>query len=74
MVHGSEYVVFDYLTSTTQWFVQTKCSDGMFWDWIEKLQFITDQVPMNLTKAYIAFFRSRFGAKNARCIYGSDAT
>ncbi len=74
VVAGSEYVVFDYLTNSTQWFVQTKCSDGLFWDWIEKLQFITDQVPTMLTKVYVAFFRSRFGAKNARCIYGSDAT
>jgi len=74
VVAGSEYVVFDYLTNATQWFVQTKAADGLFWDWIEKLQFITDQVPTMLTKVYVAFFRSRFGTKNARAIYGSAAT
>ena len=74
VIKGFKVQVFDYLTSNTRWFAQTHNSDGLFWDWIQKAQFITDQVPLNLQKVYIAYFRSRIGCVNFRGILGSAAS
>lgn len=74
VIKGTKFQVFDYLGSSTRWFAQTNASDGLFWDWIEKTQFVTDQVPMLMQKVYIAFFRARWGCVNFRALYGSAAT
>ncbi len=77
VVSGTDYEVFDYLGSSTRWFALTNAMDkenGLFFDWIEKQQFITDQVPIMLQKVFIAYFRARYGIKDWRHIYGSAAT
>jgi phage major head subunit gpT-like protein len=74
VIKGLKVEVFDYLSSSTRWFIQTKNDNGLFWDWIEKTQFITDQVPLNLQKVYVAFFRSRVGCVDWRGIFGSNAS
>lgn len=74
VVKGTGYVAFDYLGSTTHWFALTDNSNGLFWDWIEKPQFLTDQVVLMLQKAYVAFFRARYGCVDFRAIYGSAAS
>jgi hypothetical protein len=77
VISGTDYQVFDYLGSSTRWFAETNASDkenGLFWDWIEKTQFITDQVPIMLQKVFIAYFRARYGIKDWRHIYGVAAT
>lgn len=76
VVSGTDYVIFDYLGSSTRWFAGTNASDkenGLFWDWIEKTQFITDQVPIMLQKVFIAYFRGRYGIKDWRHIFGVNA-
>ncbi len=76
VVAGTDYQVFDYLGSSTRWFGLTDADNaelGLFFDWIEKTQFITDQVPLNLQKVFIAYFRARFGIKDWRHIFGSNA-
>jgi hypothetical protein len=75
LVKGTEVKMFDYLGSSTRWFAETDRKDnGLFWDWIEKPQFITDQVVLMLQKVYVSFFRARFGCGDWRQIYGSAAT
>jgi hypothetical protein len=78
IVQGTGVQVFDYLGNSTRWFVQTDGTDesnlGLFWDWIEKPNFITDQVVLMLQKVYVAFFRARFGCGDWRDIFGSAAT
>lgn len=75
IVKGTKVTVFDYLGSSTRWFAKTnKTKNGLFWDWIEKPQFITDQQVMMLQKIYVSFFRARFGCGDWRVIYGSAAT
>lgn len=73
-VKGMDVEPFDLLSSSTRWFAITDEEMGLFWDWIEKLQFITDQVPLNLQKVYVAYFRGRYGCQNARAVYGSNAS
>jgi hypothetical protein len=46
----------------------------LFWHWIEKPQFITDQVVLMLQKVYVSYFRGRYGIVDWRHIYGSNAT
>lgn len=75
VVKGTKVFMFDYLGSSTRWFAKTNFSEkGLFWDWIEKPTFITDQVVLMLQKVYVTFFRSRFGCVDWRVIYGSAAT
>jgi hypothetical protein len=77
VVQGTTVKRFDYLSSATRWFAETSAPDkemGLFWDWIEKVKFVTDQVPMNLQKVYIAYFRARYGIKDWRHIFGVAAT
>lgn len=77
LVAGTKVIVFDYLGSSTRWFAQTNAADkenGLFWDWIEKTQFVTDQVPIMMQKVFIAYFRARYGIKDWRHIYGVAAT
>lgn len=77
LVAGTDVIVFDYLGSSTRWFAHTSAADkenGLFWDWIEKVQFITDQVPIMLQKVFIAYFRARYGIKDWRHIFGVAAT
>lgn len=77
VVAGTDYEVFDYLGSSTRWFAGTNAMDkenGLFFDYIEKLQFITDQVPLMLQKVFIAYMRIRYGIKDWRHIYGVAAT
>ena len=74
VISGTKVMPFDYLGSATRWFAKTDNGDGLFWDWIEKEQFITDQVVLMLQKVYVAFFRARYGCVNYRDIFGSAAT
>lgn len=77
VVSGTDVIRFDYLGSATRWFAKTSATDkenGLFWDWIENVQFITDQVPMNLQKVFIGYFRARYGIKDWRHIFGVAAT
>jgi len=74
VISGTKVMPFDYLGSSTRWFAKTDNSNGLFWDWIEKEQFITDQVVLMLQKVYVAFFRARYGCVDYRDIYGSAAT
>lgn len=77
VMHGTSAVVFDYLDSSTKWFAQTDQPDpemGLFWDWIEKVKFITDSPALLLQKVYVAYFRARYGIVDWRHIYGVAAT
>lgn len=75
VVKGTTVKVFDYLGSSTRWFAETNQKErGLFWHWIEKPQFLTDQVVLNLQKVYVSFFRGRYGIIDWRHIYGSAAT
>lgn len=78
VVKGTGVQVFDYLGSATRWFVTTngvsKDAPGLFWDWIEKKTFVSDQVVLMLQKVFIAYFRARFGCGDWRGIFGSAAT
>lgn len=74
VIKGTKVLNFDYLGSATRWFAKTDNTNGLFWDWVEKEQFITDQVVLMLQKVYVAFFRARYGCVDFRGIYGSAAT
>jgi hypothetical protein len=75
VVNGRKQITFDYLGSPTRYFALTDSdTDGLFWDWIEKVQFLTDQVPMMLQKAYVTYFRARYGCVDPRNIFGVAAT
>lgn len=75
VVKGTKFLVIDRMVSQTRWFAEMNAKEnGLFWDWIEKTQFVTDQVPMNLQKAYIAYFRQRHGCVDWRHMFGSAAT
>jgi len=74
VIKGTKVAEFDYLGSNTRWFAKTDNTRGLFFDWIEKEQFITDQVVLMLQKVYVAFFRCRYGIVDFRGIYGSAAT
>lgn len=68
---------FDFLVSQSKWFVTAKNLPsggmGLFWLWRERLQYVTDNIPMNLQKAYIAYFRAMWGCDDFRAIFGSNA-
>jgi hypothetical protein len=72
-IAGTKVLPMDYLTSTTRYFAKTDDPRGLFWDWIQKKTFITDQVVLNLQKVYISFFRSRVGIVDVRGIFGVNA-
>lgn len=75
LVSGTKVKMFDYLGSSTRWFAETdRKKNGLFWDWIEKPEFITDQVVLLLQKVYLSYFRARFGCGDWRHIYGVAAT
>lgn len=74
VIKGTKVMPFDYLGSSTRWFAKTDNGNGLFWDWIEKEQFITDQVVLMLQKVYVAFFRARYGCVDFRDLFGSAAT
>ena len=65
---------FDYLSSSTRWFAKTDNMRGLFWDWIKKPTFVTDQVVLMLQKVYVAWFRARYGIEDVRGILGSNAS
>ncbi len=73
VVNGKKFMVFDYLTNTTRWFVQTDADNGFYWDWREKPQFERDNVALLMQAVYIAFFRAMWGAEDPRCAYSSNA-
>lgn len=74
VVSGTKVFNFDYLGSATRWFAKTDNNNGLFWDWIEKPQFLTDQVILMLQKTYVSFFRGRYGCVDFRDVFGSAAT
>lgn len=74
VIKGTKVMPFDYLGSNSRWFAKTDNGNGLFFDWIEKEQFITDQVVLMLQKVYVAFFRARYGCVDYRDLFGSAAT
>lgn len=74
VIKGRAPIVFDYLSNTTRWYIQSKNSNGLFWDWIEKPTFVTDAQPSLLQKIYVAYFRARYGCVDFRAIFGSNAS
>lgn len=73
VVKGTKVITFDYLTNTTRWFLQTKNSDGLFWTWREKTEFLRDNTALTLQAIFVAFFRAYWGAEDPRCIFASNA-
>lgn len=73
VVAGTDYLVFDYLTNTTRWFGQTDGSNGLFWEWDQKAQFMEDNNISVLNRTYVTFMRMRWGVDDWRCIFGSNA-
>ncbi len=73
VVNGKKFMVFDYLTNTTRWIVQTDADNGFYWQWRESPQFERDNVALILQAVYIAFFRAMWGAEDPRCAYSSNA-
>lgn len=74
VIQGMKRIVFDYLTNTTRFYVQTDADDGFYWNWREKPTFERDNVALTMQAIFICFFRAMWGAENARCVYASDAT
>lgn len=74
VVKGTKVLPLDYLSSNTRFFAKTDHPNGLFWHWIQKKTFVTDQVALNLQKVFLAWFRSRIGCKNPRAIFGVAAT
>jgi len=74
VIQAMKRMVFDYLTNTTRFYVQTDADDGFYWDWREKPQFERDNVALTMQAVFICFFRAMWGAENARCVYASNAT
>lgn len=75
VMRGTDSVTFDYLSSQTKWFALTdhpSPSMGLFWDWIKKVTYVTDQPALMLQKVFIAWARCRFGCIDWRHIYGSS--
>lgn len=73
VVKGTKVMTFDYLTSNTRWFLQTKNDNGIFWDWREKPDFMRDNPALTMQAVFIAFFRARWGCEDPRGIFGSNA-
>lgn len=73
IVNGKKFMVFDYLTNTTRWMVQTDADNGFYWDWREGNQFERDNVALTLQANYIGWFRAMWGAEDPRCAYSSNA-
>lgn len=73
VVKGKKHMIFDYLTNTTRWIVQTDADNGFYWDWRESPQFERDNVALVLQAIYVAFFRAMWGAEDPRCAYSSNA-
>ena len=74
VISGTKRMVFDYLTNTTRWFVQTDADNGFYWDWRERPQFERDNVALTMQAIFICFFRAMWGAENWRCVYASNPT
>jgi phage major head subunit gpT-like protein len=74
VVQGMKRIVFDYLTNTTRWYVQTDAEDGFYWNWREKPTFERDNVALTMQAIFITFFRAMWGAENWRCVFASNAT
>jgi hypothetical protein len=74
VVAGMDFMVFDYLTNATRFFVKTDAENGFYWDWREKPQFERDNVAKTQVATFIAFFRAMWGAEDPRCVYASNAS
>jgi hypothetical protein len=74
VVAGLENMTFDYLTNQTRWFVQTDNTNGIFWDYRERPEFIRDNISQQLAAYFVAFFRAMWGCEDWRGIFGSNAT
>jgi hypothetical protein len=73
VMSGTDSVTFDYLSSQTKWFALTDKANpemGLFWDWIKKVTYVTDQPALMLQKVFIAWARARYGIVDWRYIYG----
>lgn len=77
VMSGTDSVTFDYLSSSTKWFALTdapETSRGLFWDWIKKVTYETDQPALMLQKVFVAWARVRYGIIDWRHIFGSAFT
>lgn len=73
VMHGTDSVTFDYLSSQLRWFALTDKDDpsmGLFWDWIKKVTYVTDSPALLLQKVFIAWARCRYGIVDWRHIFG----
>lgn len=66
-----------FLQSLTHWHVITdvtlKQENGLFWDWLEKLNFERDNVTNTRQAIFVAAFGAVFGARDWRGAYGSNS-
>lgn len=74
LVSGTKVINFDYLGSSTRFFAKTDSPRPMLWDWIDRPDFLTDQVILLLQKVYVAFFRARIAIRDPRCLFGVAAS
>lgn len=72
VVSGQKVIVFRFLTDAGKWWAKTDASNGLYWEWDEKAQFMEDNSPTTLQKVYLAYFRARWGCDDWRSIYGSN--
>lgn len=71
---GTDSVTFDYLSNQLRWFALTDMPNperGLFWDWIKKVTYVTDQPALMLQKVFVAWARVRYGIIDWRAIFGS---
>lgn len=68
-----DVVVNNYLGSNTRYFVKTDASDGLFWKWRVKPQFMRDNVDAVTMALFMCRFRAYWGIVDGRGIYGVNA-
>lgn len=69
-----DVVVNNYLGSNTRYFVKTNASDGLFWKWRVKPEFMRDNIDAVTMALYMCRFRAYWGIVDGRGIYGSNAS
>lgn len=72
-----EIVANRFLTSTTHWHTITdvtlKDGNGLFWDWLEELNFERDNITNTRQAVFTAAFGAVLGARDWRGAYGSSS-
>lgn len=67
------FIATPYVTNLTRWMVKTTASQGLFWKFREKIQFIQDNNPSVLGTLFLSFFRAYWGCENPRALWGVNA-